>query len=455
VQSEAEEKLVYRAVTLPVVGSSVDWKDFTTLLLEQLRACTRVANSIVIELARNDVSPAELHAQWQRASSEKKDNKTPVFGQYPVECNSYALAVKAGPWLDTQTAGSIGRNVQKDYMKRRRGVLLYMNDSFPLYAFPYPLICNSKDYELVQEDDKFFVKVKLGRAPVDGGKVKPQWITLRLDCSTRHAYKVRTLEKVASGKVKLGALQISLKAANTGDGRPGLFTRDKHQNRKFWRIELSLAVQLPRAEKVVDQSKPLIVHTDPDHFLIGRVSESVVWVLNNNTQRNRMHAKWNSGDHDFFDPAYVRARVKDYDDRLHRLSQDQKFDRRVGHQTGVKNFKSRVAQNQNSWLHTWWLEAANQVAQFALRRRCGIVYYNDQDRTFIDHFPWFALKNRISQKLAEYNIQFIPFELENRYDPDLDWSTVVRSAREKGKRVKHVTKAIERKRSLDATITYS
>jgi hypothetical protein len=139
---------------------------------------------------------------------------------------------------------------------------------------------------------------------------------------------------------------------------------------------------LPRPEQVKGAEGTLVVRTGKESLLTAvNLKDENLWVYNGDQIR-----KW----------------VAVHRKQLQRWSEDAKYENRP-----VPNFQEvrtaavvKFRDRLNSLTH----EISKQLVGYAKRRRFAEVRYEDDERGFCESFPWYRLKQLLTQKLDEVGI---------------------------------------------------
>lgn len=357
-----------RTVRLPVAsvilhdadGWSVEnckagWQAFRKALRQSCQLARLIANWALVELAKADND--EL-------ISSPTGYKLPKFKASAVDL--YGPARAQWPDLDSQSLGSLLQKVRSRYSESRwerrvRGKATlpeFKNDKIPL---PIP----KKDAPLeVNEQNQPFLTVR----------VSGQRFRLRFRNTPdrkRHTYwpQVKALKQVAAGE---------------GDyGEVTLYARDT----EVW---AAVAVYLPKdlAER---EQVTITVRTTKDalwQVWVGDREEP--WVLNDEQ---------------------IRKVISAHRARLHRLSQDSKFERRqpASERTRINDFREKICARQRNRLDDYCEKASAMLRGLARRHKASVVRYNDDEHGFAASFPWFKLRTLCEQKLTGIGVTFETF----------------------------------------------
>lgn len=445
---------IYRAIRFPVDRSSVEWSEFCGLLVESLRRSTRIANTAIQLLFRNDFSPVEVgialekHSRslaYQRKSKpgskggrQAKKKKQDKWFTYPTEINLYSEIRRLAPDFDTQSVATITRRIRGDYMKKRAGFLLSMTQRFPYYQFPFPVIVPPKDYSISivpaaqngKDDDQFKVELKLGRV-----NDRPRWVSLYTTVKKTHSYQAQAIKAALKENKRFGSMQIELVPANKGDHRPCIQMRDQHRNRVYYRVQVSVPIPFVPKVKAERPEKVIIIHTSPEHFLVARSAKSVVWRLNEDRVAQRIG---------YLNAETAVRKTKDFDRRQQRLREDMKFHRQSGVRSGLRVSLRRTSEERKNWQNSWLSEVVSRVFDYVDRNHITSVLYYDDDGAknnlatetqAVDkwrfHFPWYSLKQKLANACEINGIEFQAISVEGSSFPttEEEWQKEITRAK--------------------------
>lgn len=431
----------YRAMRIAVFAPDMDRAEFCKLLLDQFRQSTRAANRVIQMLFRHDYTPQEMEEKINAYNTAKKKNETPENAsiEYPAALNLYEEIRKIFPNMDVNTVAALTHTVRAKYMKTRRGFYIHMNDRFPFYAFPAPIIQPKQAYDVEHTPDgKLLVHLKLGRTKNN----KPQKVTLELDNSESYAYHRRGVIEAQTQRKKFGTLQLELKPAGEHEKRFTIMRRDKNRNRKYYRLIVSIPVELAVKSRHEYKPKIVIIHTDDEHFIVVRdsTSDRKPWCLNEDST-----VGYGKG----INPDEIKRQIERDDHLRQRLNEDKKFHRKNNHYKGIKGYINRKTDKNSRRFGTWTHELVAQIIAHVEAERATEVYFCIDQRTTFPHFPWFMLKSKLQSALDETGI--VHHDLKNRPEND-DWIGAYRALNAELAKTEKKTAAIERERQTEAAL---
>jgi len=212
-----------------------------------------------------------------------------------------------------------------------------------------------------------------------GGRLK---IPLRVD--DRRWRQAKDLERILSGEADQAEAQLYCK----GDPFKG------------GAVMVKLVAHFRRERKDPGE-KTLLVRTDPAAFLVAEVCEPA-------TRTGEVPTKV-LGDPWILNADNVRRKVAEHDAFRQRMSEDLKHEKRWPGQTrermnGHLDVRCRKVRDYlDNHAHT----VSRMLANYALRRRCGTVVWDDKERGYLPHYPWSQFKLKLAYKLKEEGVTLI------------------------------------------------
>jgi len=269
----------------------------------------------------------------------------------------YPEARKLWPELSSVTVSAIERHVKQKYSSSRLEMWMGKR-SMPNFRYPQPL-------------------------PVPAANWTARWLT-----ATEHV-------PIVSAPIAGVRFDIKLKG---GPGfRPqrsdfGLLVEGKALKGEMLitqtgsKATARLILYVPKIIKAGPApEKIMVVATDKVSLLIGAINEQEIWRFN--------------ADHG------IRW-VAEHSQRLGRLREDAKLERRTGEVPDPKTFRERIVQKHHSRMDTLVHQASAAAVNRAIRMKCNKIVFNGAEKGFIDSFPWFALRERIKIKAEAVGIAF-------------------------------------------------
>lgn len=347
-------------------STSSDWKAFKLALATSWRAVTQCSNWILQRLAALDTEPLE--------GNGKGGSKLPKFA--PDTKPLYALIRQQWPDLDSQSMGQVLQNVKSRYMQGRfdfrvRGAL-----SLPTYRYPTPLPCPAKDSPLYL-DERGRVCLRL--------RIAGQRFAVRLKSDPkRFGRQMAPLIQAARGELVRGDVKIR----EGGDGQ----------------VLIAVSVYLPRQVGLRDNPEAFLVRTDPAALLVGEIQGRNAFVLNADEVR-----RWQAA-HASYLQRMSQDRKAERRGRLGYTEEDSRKSRKQHARNTQRALETRCAKHDRRMsdaLH----KLACTVANHAQRRQVGTVIYDDEERTYMERFPYARLKTLIKEKLEARGIVLIAREV--------------------------------------------
>jgi hypothetical protein len=290
----------------------------------------------------------ELYARDVRRGREEK--MPPMRHVY-----LYPEARQLFPALTPQSVASLEQAVTRKYVARRYEVVWTHAASLASLRYPQPFPVHNQSWSLAIDEQ---------RRPILSARIGAKRWEMRLQGGIRYRRQLAGLQKIVAGAAI-----------------PGEAAFYKHPDGT---ILAKLVVWLPRPATTEGREGMLAVYTRPDQLLVAvDTKDERVWAYN--------------ADH-------LRRWIAQYERIRQRLAEDQKAEQRP-----VPSFAGRreaMTLKQRRRMDSAIQQIAAQLAKFAQRRRFAVVRYNDADKSYLEKFPWFVLRERIAGKLDEYHIAF-------------------------------------------------
>lgn len=392
----------------------IEWAKFIDLCHEQWRWNTCLCNTVIAQAMRMDCLPVVAMRQ----------GSLPEFKWSETEATQFVRTYF--PEIESQAAGSLSRRAYTHYLKVRRDYLL-TGKKLPVYSFPVSTVHNTKDLELFIRDGRLHLALKLGYS-----QDTVRWVTLQFSQSRKKNFRdlAKLEDAVAKGyrrslvnsgdKYKLGTVTLSRSPANESDYRTLWSERDPvSRARRFFALTARFALHAPR-DLMVLGTQPVIVHTDPQYLFRIRFSPTDrPWSLKAENYHDQLCKRWTK--------EQVNGVISRYDRYLRDAVADYKLSRRLtrsGFREFVSSFSCKHQRKIVSLLHKLTRLIVDEVHGYALRKGVSAVYYNDQLRSFLPHFPWSAVFSLLEHKLHEIGVPCYRVEFPDRQAPD--WENVVK-----------------------------
>jgi hypothetical protein len=352
------------------------------------------------ELLRGAWTESRALAQWALDQCFQGDVRrtpdSPDRMPKPKPIYLYGLAKENYPrWSQWEGAAASAnctlRRAEKKWRETRRAVLWYGSDRPPIYGYPQPYILDADQWDVVapDEDDKQEWKASLA---LPGGRIL---CTLRQGKRAGRAHNRKRLDThvlkalAAKEAVKVEAAVIR-RLVNGSDHRTGSAQSNGQGVRVTYEECLKIVCYIRKRARKHENAKTLWVVTQPDCLLS---------VLDEDKDR-----LWN------LNADYVRKWIVGYSRRLQRLSEDAKAERRRPRDKKMplaqdrQQLKLKQDLRMKSALH----ELSRQVVNYVLRARATKVEYKDQEKRYIESFPWFVFRESyLVPKLKAEGIEFV------------------------------------------------
>jgi hypothetical protein len=256
--------------------------------------------------------------------------------------------------LPSQTVAALERAVGAKYRAKRYDVIWTCSASLPTFRYPTPFPVPNQGWTIGMEND----------APVVSLRIADARIRLRLKGGPQFRRQRRAFEDMIAGEAVRGEC--------------ALYRQGTH-------IMVKLAAWLPRKEGADRREGTVLrVSTQADALLQAvNTQDQCIWRYN--------------GDH-------LRRWTAEHARQLQRWSEDSKVETRPvpsfapRRQAAVAKYRRRM--------ETACHEIAAQLAGYATRRHFAKVVYDDNQKGFCSQFPYFRLRQLLTQKLDVAGIQF-------------------------------------------------
>lgn len=362
------------------------WRAFRKAVRDGQRDTARLANRLLFELARRDALPLE---------PGEKGPKLPKLTEDPagLKRELYHLGRAEYPDLDSQAVSGIGLTVLARYKAARFAVRVLASETLPTFReLPVPVPQAAQRGFWVSDQKQPFLAFRLG-----GSRFT---IRLRNGHSPAGDYRRagRTLERIARGEGSIGEysfLEVPVGGSARDRGNGG---------RGPTQIKCRISAWLP-VDRAAADPRALVLKTGTDALLTALIEDRPLWSLHED---------------------HARARIAAYRDRLKRLSDDTKFERRrpKPNREQINHKRDVIGRNHRNWLRDFQHKAAAMAVGLALRNRCDTIRYDDSDHSWFQAFPWFTLRTLIAEKCGQKGLTFVhagtPDEVDAAGAPELD-----------------------------------
>lgn len=360
---------VVRAVTLPIWGV-VDGGEIG-LLWDACRTAWATATGVL-----NWASTQLYASDIRRVPGVDKLGKMP-----PIYL--YGMAKSCPQWgqvEDKQSGGTLLTHAEQVYRADRYELLWTGMKTLRNYRYPQPYPISSQAVRLVDHEKKVAINLRLGGQ---------RW-TLRLGCGQRYRRMQDGLRSLLANQDLLCECAIyPLKA--DGDARQASDSRD---NSGGGRVRLQLIIKVVGwfpIEKTA-ASGSLRVRTGGGALLHAVTPENDrIWTYNADHAKRivLMHEAHLSG--------------------LARLSDDRKAERRRPKRDnrGLVSMYDDRSRKDGDRLRSLIHEVTAAMVNFAKRRKCHRIEYDDTDRSFAASFPWRTMMTICEQKCRANGLEFV------------------------------------------------
>jgi len=349
------------AVSRPL---DLSWEELTDQLESAWRQSTQLSNAIITKLAM--LEPV----------------RTSEMTKLPPAPNPYLYPWARGefPELDAQSINALINTVQRTYNRFRLDVFWRRSRSLPQYRYPTPAPFPSQSTKLewLSESEKVpVVTLRLG------GK------RIRLQLQSKHQKNFRrSLAQIidAEGKLCEGAVY---RKVSFGSHRRGVATRAPGGGQRMQsQVFVKLAAWLPVASPTTKpKRKHLKIVTGDDFFLSASISGREQW---------RLHAE------------HVKRWIITYRERLRRLAEDQKYERRQirKQRIPIDEYRAKLTGKHRRRMATFLQQTTSELLGYAVRNGCRKIVWTRDAQRFFPSFPWRELENEILTRSAAQGLIF-------------------------------------------------
>lgn len=330
-----------RAITLPIAEPvGMTWEELNKHLREVFTQSTMLANASVLTL---------MKAEPLVPYGETKLPARPQVYLYP-------LRAQMGLTMNSSSAGSLVQAVQKKYNSQRFDLLVRRNISPPVYRYPYPYPVHNNSWSIEELEGSWVVSL-----PLDGLRVQ-----LRLKSKDRFR-QIDAMRALLAGKAKKAELALY--------ERRGMSGRVIFAKMMMW---------LPNTTERIKRETVMTVRTDEQRLLVATL------------EGREIPLNFNEDD--------LRRKIVGHALSLQRLSEDRKRNRRYGQDARAygRDVKARC-DRQNQRLKDAVHQISATLCKHAVSENVQSIVWDVTDRGYC-RFPWHALKEALSYKVAEHGI---------------------------------------------------
>lgn len=196
-----------------------------------------------------------------------------------------------------------------------------------------------------------------------------------------------TLARVARGELDHGVAQLAWMWSGGGPVQGRTAPGGGSQRRR--KLIARVLVYVERSAPRVQSADVLAVSTQPDGLLAA-------------TLGSRPEKIW------FFNAPHLPRRVAAHMERLQRMSEDRKSERRMPRRRArqMNDHGSACTRRFHAFIDTLVKQCARLLVNYAVRRRVCRIILDTSCRTYCQSFPYFKLETRIKQLCCEERIAF-------------------------------------------------
>jgi hypothetical protein len=349
------------AVTKPL---DMDWADLKPMLEDAWKGTTQLSNAIVTKLALQE---------QQRTPEMTRMPKAPSSYLYPWARKEFAE-------LDLQCANALIHTVQSTYNRFRLDVFWRRSRSLPQYRYPTlaPFPGQSSRLDWLSESD---------HVPVVTFRLGGERVRLQLAAHHQKNFK-KDLTRIIDGEAKLCGGSVYRKTS-FGSHRKAFVSRAPGGGQRIHsQVFVKLTAWFPIPEtKSAPRRRHLKIATGDDCFLTGSLTGRSQWTL---------HAQ------------HVRRWVVSHFDRLRRLADDFKYERRQTskHRLPINEYRTKLIDKHHRRLSTFLKQTCAEVLAYAQRNACRKIIWDRTRTGFLPSFPWYELETMIETRAKEQGIAF-------------------------------------------------
>lgn len=421
-----EKKLVPRCISLPVLQcTSAPWDEFERQVIRCWELSTNLANWAAHTLRAHDATrlpgmkelprldAVDLYALAfgrlkERSSRERAtcpvcrrqffpsqliEGHTPPHqrgtrkkydcpGGQAVPVPRKVLPVTTGSCCDAAdwgggkiAASTVLRKVERDYKTYRGKIIWRQERRTPEYLFPFSFPVHQSQWEAFMMDGRPFVSIGL-----PGGRV-----TLRLKNGPDLAGKIKVFKQIAEG----GLPHLELKITAESSRAHCRLVRDKRPGDEPARALLLM----------LDMVYKLEVYDSPaDKIAVIKTGKAPLFsmTIEGDERPFQLFAE------------EIRQAIIAHRRFLDRFANDLKFEKRWPRRARKRRNRR---QTTGCGVHarrmvTFREQAASQFVSHAARRGCGVIMYDDTDKSFSEEMPWFLIAQQFEETCAKHGLRF-------------------------------------------------
>lgn len=375
-----------RAVTFPVAGPvGFTWKELRAALSACWANSTAAANWVTSVLYAHDIVRTPTMARLPK---------------YPVELPLYQDGRKTFPTMDSRSFSAVLRTVQKKYGKQRYQVVWTRAASLANYRYPVPYPIHNESWTVAR---------KPGGALLLSVYLDGKRRTLRLRGGWDYRRQLKAVRLLLAGEATQGELALYRAKVSANSNRAGFETRAPGGGvRQTTRVMAKLVMWLPKPTSPREKDGTLFLTTGSSTFWHYHLDDSELVRTLHADHRKRAEE--------------IQRSITAHRNRLDRVSDDQKYNRRRSRQSRRWTNERREAWclKQRHRIETFVHQETKELADIAARCRVARVVYDDTDQSYFESFPWFDLRMKLEYKLDRFGIELVHVGSSSDSDDDED-----------------------------------
>lgn len=341
------KRYVLRAISLEVTQSmDCTWDELFKKLKVMWEQTTQLSNYLVTQLVIADVH--------RRPNEAKKPAEDPNKMPGRPETYFYPELGEQFPDLPPPVRASLEKSITAKYSKKRWDVIWSCRASLPIFRYPqpYPIPAQCWSAELV--DGWPIVNMRIGE-----GRLR-----LRLKGMPKYKRQLISFRDILRGYAVPGEAALYEKGST---------------------LMCKLVAWLPRrAQDGNYGDNVLFVRSTPDALLAAlNVKEEKLW---------QYHA------------SHIHNWIAEHRRRLQEWADDSKAEARPHPALNAR--RAAAATKYHHRMNTCADQAASYLVRYAVRRKYGVLRYDDSDKSWCPLFVWFKLEDRIKTLCDEFNVRF-------------------------------------------------
>jgi len=286
------------------------------------------------------------------------------------------VAAQIGGWEGARiAAATLLRKVAIKYGRERYQVIWRRERRTAEYRYPFPFPVHQQSWIPFFTEQRNQPAVICG---LPGGRV-----SLRLRGGYEFAPAVRVFQRLVDGDLAQQELSLTRQRSYWNGARRDTDRLPGGGNREHYRVMVRIAYRMEALR--CDGQGTWRATTGGGPFLILNTADRPDWIL---------HAP------------HVQQWINGHSAFRQRFADDLKYEKRWprGKRRRMLRRQERGCDRQNDRLRSFLQETAAQVVGHARRNGCGIIIFNDADRSFADPFPWRGLREALKCKCDQVGI---------------------------------------------------